>query len=94
MNTSIGRSPSKPAARISSAMPRRRKVSIVRALQRSIFGSRPCAGRLSTSSHRTPCLPSSIASVSPTGPPPTMITSVSHRVIRVTSPYESSISMR
>ena len=73
-NTSIGTSRAGPAARIRSAMPSRRKFSIVRALHRSIFGSRPISGRRRRVRRRRPAAASSIASVSPTGPPPTMST--------------------
>ena len=50
---------------------------MVRALQRSILGRNPGASRLSISRQRTPRRPRSIASVRPTGPPPTIRTSVS-----------------
>src|SRR5262245_27332341 len=54
----------------------RRKISIVRALHRSIFGRNSGAGSFSTSVHATPRRPRSMASVSPTGPAPTTTTSV------------------
>src|ERR1043166_5600309 len=50
---------------------------MVRALQRSIFGSLAGAGFCSMRVERTPRRPSSSASVSPTGPAPTMRTWVS-----------------
>src|SRR5215212_9132937 len=49
---------------------------MVRALQRSIFGRNCGASFFSTSVQRTPRWPRSTASVSPTGPAPTMRTSV------------------
>jgi hypothetical protein len=55
----------------------RRKISMVRALQRSIFGRNCGAGFFSTSVQRTPAWPSAMARVSPTGPAPTTSTSVS-----------------
>ena len=65
-----------PAERILAATPIRRKISIVRALQRSILGRNSGAAFCSTSMQRTPRRPRSTASVSPTGPPPTINTSV------------------
>src|SRR5436309_775659 len=59
-----------------SAIPIRRKISIVRALQRSIFGRNSGAAFFSTSMQRTPRRPRSIARVRPTGPAPTTSTSV------------------
>src|SRR5437660_12045908 len=50
---------------------------MVRALHRSIFGRRAGAGFFSISRQRTPRRPRSTASVSPTGPAPTMRTCVS-----------------
>src|SRR2546425_6503083 len=55
----------------------RRKISIVRALQRSILGRNCGASLRSISVQRTPFWPRSMASVSPTGPAPTIKTSVS-----------------
>src|SRR6185312_12075544 len=77
MNTSIGRSRGKLASRMRSAMPSRRNISIVRALQRSIFGNFAGAALRSNKTHGTLRWPRSMASVKPTGPAPTMITSVS-----------------
>src|SRR5262245_52380328 len=76
MKTSIGTSAGRPAARIRSASPVRRKISIVRALQRSILGRNSGAAFCSTSRQPTPRCPRSTASVSPTGPAPTTTTSV------------------
>src|SRR5579862_4435347 len=55
-------------------MPRRRKCSMVRAWHRSIFGRNEGSGRLSINRHSTPRCPRSMASVKPTGPPPTIKT--------------------
>ncbi len=77
MNTSIGTSAGRPAARTSAARPMRRKISMVRALQRSIFGRNCGSGLRSISVQRTLRRPSSTASTSPTGPAPTIKTSVS-----------------
>src|SRR4029079_16034553 len=74
--TSIGTSAGRPAARIRAASPIRRKISIVRALQRSILGRNSGAALCSTRVQRTPRSPRSTASVSPTGPAPTTRTSV------------------
>src|SRR4051812_41755893 len=49
---------------------------MVRPLQRSILGKRLCVWLRSTSVHRTPRRPRSSARVRPTGPAPTMSTSV------------------
>ena len=78
---SIGQSGGYPAARTVSARPRRRKISIVRGLQRSIFGYPSGASFFSISVQRTPRLPRSMASVSPTGPAPTMSTCVSIHIL-------------
>ena len=74
--TSMGTFRSRPAARICPARPIRRKISIVRALHRSIFGRNSGAGLFSIKAQRTPRRPRSMASVSPTGPAPTTRTSV------------------
>src|SRR5436305_2219884 len=76
MNTSIGTSERRPAARIFSTSPRRRKISMLRALQRSIFGRNCGASFCSIRMQRTPRRPRSYASVRPTGPAPTIRTSV------------------
>src|SRR3569832_2815803 len=55
----------------------RRYISMVRALQRSILGRNAGASLRSISVQRMPRLPRSMASVSPTGPAPTMTTSES-----------------
>src|SRR4029079_12910195 len=52
------------------------KISIVRALQRSIFGRNSGAGFASINVQRAPRRPRSMASVNPTGPAPTIRTSV------------------
>src|SRR5258706_2523416 len=65
------------AVRIVSAKPRRRKISMVRALQRSILGQGPGARSRSTRPERTPRRDSSSARARPTGPAPTMHTSKS-----------------
>src|ERR1700737_5087688 len=54
---------------------------MVRALQRSIFGRNAGASLRSTSMALTPRSPRSMASVKPVGPPPTMRTSVSMRLL-------------
>ncbi len=77
MNTSIGTSRGSPAARIFSASPMRRKISMLRAFTRSILGRNCGASFCSMSVQRTPRKPRSTASVSPTGPAPTMRTWVS-----------------
>src|ERR1043165_1309623 len=77
MKTSIGTSERRPAARILSAIPRRRNISMERALQRSILGRNCGALFRSIRVQRTPRLPRSYASVRPTGPAPTIRTSVS-----------------
>src|SRR5688500_15002395 len=85
MNTSIGTSARSPAARTRPTMPMRRKISMVRALQRSIFGRNCGASLRSTSVQRTPFCPRSIARTSPTGPAPTMRTSVSSKRLIIMS---------
>src|SRR5687768_1416947 len=75
----MGMSAGRPAARTFPARPMRRKISMVRALQRSIFGRNCGAALRSISVQRTPFWPRSMASVSPTGPAPTMRTSVSYK---------------
>src|ERR1700722_10823079 len=67
----------RPAARIASDKPMRRYISIVRALQRSIFGRNCGSGFCSMSTHRMPRRPRSSAKVNPTGPAPTIMTWVS-----------------
>ena len=52
----------------------RRYISMVRALQRSIFGRKAGACLRSISVQRMPRNPRSMASVSPTGPAPTTMT--------------------
>src|SRR5215211_7443130 len=76
--TSIGTWERRPAARIASASPMRRNISIVRALQRSILGRNWGVSFRSMSSQRMPLRPRSMASVKPTGPAPTMMTCVSN----------------
>src|SRR6267378_1445836 len=88
MNTSIGTSSRRPAARTLSTIPMRRKISMVRALHRSIFGRNCGASFCSINVQRTPRLPRSMASVRPTGPPPTTITCVS------IAPYSASPAER
>src|SRR5688572_20710865 len=85
MYTSIGTSARSPAARTWSTMPMRRKISMVRALQRSIFGRNCGASLRSTSVQRTPFWPRSTARTSPTGPAPTMRTSVSNKRLIIIS---------
>src|SRR5262245_43870240 len=75
----MGTRRSNPAARMLLASPIRLKISMVRALHRSIFGRNSGAGFCSIRVHRTHLKPSAIARVSPTGPAPTTRTSVSMR---------------
>src|SRR6266513_3628339 len=91
MNTSIGMSPRSPAARTLLAIPMRQKISRVRALPHSIFGRNCGASFCSIKVQRTPRLPRSMASVSPTGPPPT--TSICVSIARIL-PYPQSTRQR
>ncbi len=81
--TSVVKSSASPAARTSSATPRRRKISIVRAATVLHFASAGSSSdRFSTTVTSTPREARSIASVSPTGPAPMIVTCVS-TVLRI-----------
>src|SRR5256885_7838588 len=74
MKSSMSTCEGNPAARILSARPSRRSISMLRALQRSILGRNCGASFCSIKTQRIPRRPRSSASVRPTGPAPTMRT--------------------
>src|SRR5690349_3349158 len=74
---SVGKSAGKPNALISSANPSRRKCSMVRAWVAFACGLNAVLGLSLMSTAVTSRRPSSLASMRPQGPPPTMITSAS-----------------